>query len=160
MRTMMSAVMDSLTHLLSSRRWPATRHRHSTAVNTQMDTTVVLLPDVPPTVAAATSASNHAAAAAAIDSRPPSASRPCHLFASMLLLPLCEGGFWRVAWGLGNGGARHGGTRGRVKRWCLRGTRSQEPRVWERILAQLPWYIPGPACFWAIGKSFKMATKF
>jgi hypothetical protein len=65
---MMSAVMDSLTHLFSSRRWPATRHRHSTAVNTQMDTTVVLLPAVPPTAAAAaaaaaaTSVSHHAAA--------------------------------------------------------------------------------------------------
>lgn len=59
-RTMMSAVMDSLTHLFSSRRWPATRQRHSTAVNTQMDTTVPLLPPVE----AATTSSSHSEAAA------------------------------------------------------------------------------------------------
>jgi hypothetical protein len=46
--TIMSAVILSLTHLYSSRRWPATRH--STAVKTQMDTTVALLPPVLATV--------------------------------------------------------------------------------------------------------------
>lgn len=56
-RTMRRAVMDSLTHLFSSRRWPATRHTHSTAVNTQMDTTVPLLP--PPVPPPTTTASDH-----------------------------------------------------------------------------------------------------
>ena len=56
-RTMRRAVMDSLTHLFSSRRWPATWHTHSTAVNTQMDTTVPLLP--PPVPPPTTTASDH-----------------------------------------------------------------------------------------------------
>ena len=60
------------------------------------------------------------------------ASRPCPLLASLLLLPPRDGGFWRVAGGgLGNGGARHGGTRGRVEGPCLRGAGSQETRVCE-----------------------------
>jgi hypothetical protein len=143
-RTMMSAVMDSLTHLFSSRRWPATRHRHSTAVNTQMDTTVVLLPAVPPTTAAAATSASHHAAAAAIDSLP--ASRPCPLFASLLLLPPSDGGFWRVAGGPRRRrctSRRHAWSRRRaVPAWCgipgatcVRG-----------ILAPLTWYPPGPAC--------------
>lgn len=154
-RTMMRAVMDSLTHLFSSRRWPATRHRHSTAVNTQMDTTVVLLPPVPSAADAASSVSHNAAA---MDSLSLSLA-PCPLF----LLPPCDGRFWRVARGLGNGSgrsARHGGTRGwtlaPVPAWYMIPGATSVGGLW----GLLPCYIPafrGPHA-WAVGP-IKMSSE-